>query len=854
MSDYLDINELMKPAKVNVDGYLDENELLGRNPDGPWSRGMEQAKTAAKLSTNLVTGDNESAAKNLIDSIEYRRKNPGIPEGKDLSEAWQRGDEITGGIKEVGGEIAKDWREAPDAISALKGLGRNARAMGEGIVEQVPNMFVPTAGMVAGGVAGSPAGPWGIAGGAFVGASAGNASVEAPEIAMGSLQNANVDMDDHSAITKYLQENSNEILKKAGIKGAVIGAIDTAMTALTGGILNQPAKVATARILGELGVDLTDKVAVKSAIQTPVFMERLGTDAAYQAAQKGMGNVARNVGAASLDPIGEGAGEYLGTGLATGEYDAKNAALEAFSSIGQSAGMFAGQKAYQYATKPGQTIPADPAGTPIDPNQQQAPPVATITPIQPGPPAPTAPVDPINQDIERAFSGAFPVKDAAITPSAQPVGVNIPDTSESFTNETFDNLADQAMSVQGQADSRMRGRKFEQMKADASNAESAQSGPVAQTDQEVIIRPTPMVTGQRSEPVPIEIRQNQYGKVLSPEESSTITGIKQDKKNDALQTGTLPDGRKVYKLHDQDGVELTGWKVFTPAQATAPQAHQTQEAQNGQRTLQPGPQRSDVVDERPGPGAIAYVAGGSEAVGAIPGRNEAPARQEVLGSDGTSPIQESPLPVQPAQVTDAAGTIHKIVASPTGRVGIESAPVDGKPKTTFSAAINTVAAAEQHLQSLAVPVATPVSQVAPQGEPDILVNPNRKPANNTANASTQSAPTAVTYPRLSDGNIENIRKISKPLVNARMAGFSEDVGESLGDGDTFKLMVELLQSRREKGQVALIGDSAPSFNNPTLRQEIQDAWGRILNKPVVANETPVRETQKDHTQNELEKL
>ena len=38
--------------------------------------------------------------------------------------------------------------------------------------------------------------------------------------------------------------------------------------------------------------------------------------------------------------------------MATGEWDAKNAALEAFSSIGQSGAMFAGQKAYQYVTRP----------------------------------------------------------------------------------------------------------------------------------------------------------------------------------------------------------------------------------------------------------------------------------------------------------------------------------------------------------------------------------------------------------------------------------------------------------------------------------------------------------------------
>ena len=373
---------------------------------------------------NLATGDNQAAAQNIVDSTAYRMRNPGMPEGKQLGEAWESGNGILGGIEAVGGEIAKDWREAPNTVDALKGAGRNVRAMGEGIVEQVPNMLAPTMGMVAGGAAGSYAGSVvpgvgttvGALTGAFLGSSAGNALVEGQEIAMSDLQKSGVDVSDINAISQHLQENSNELLKKAGIKGSVIGVVDTAMTALTGGILNKPARMATFKILGEMGVDLTDKAAVKTAMGTEPFKQMLLNDAAYQASQKGVKNVARNVTAAALDPIGEGAGEYLGTGLATGDYDAKNAALEAFSSVGQSGAMFAGQKAYQRFTRPQQAegqpgqpqeSPAPPQANPSAPDQapfptQEPPPPYTETAPGPETLQPPAPPVPAPGPISRA--------------------------------------------------------------------------------------------------------------------------------------------------------------------------------------------------------------------------------------------------------------------------------------------------------------------------------------------------------------------------------------------------------------------------------------------------------------------
>lgn len=75
-----------------------------------------------------------------------------MPEARDQAQAWDRGNGITGSIKEVAGEFAKDWRDASGVIAGVKATGRNLRAMGEVLVEQGPNMIAPAAGLPAGAV------------------------------------------------------------------------------------------------------------------------------------------------------------------------------------------------------------------------------------------------------------------------------------------------------------------------------------------------------------------------------------------------------------------------------------------------------------------------------------------------------------------------------------------------------------------------------------------------------------------------------------------------------------------------------------------------------------------------------
>ncbi len=322
------------------------------SPDGALSCGWNKTKQRIAITGQFAAGDTAGAAQTLKLADDYARANPGMPEARDLAQAWDRSNGITGGIKEVAGEFAKDWREAPGVIAGVKATGRNLRAMGEGLVEQVPNMIAPAAGMVAGGAAGARGGALGAAIGGFAGAAAGNTLVEGGGMVQEAQQKAGINPQDTAASERFLKAQGDTLLRQAGTKGAIIGAVDTLTAGLGGHILNAPARAAAERALAGMGVDAADKAAVQAAMKTPDFAARIAGDAAYRAATTGAENVARNVVAAALDPAGEFAREFVGQGVATGDWDTKNAALEAFSSLGQSGAMYAGQKAYQLATRP----------------------------------------------------------------------------------------------------------------------------------------------------------------------------------------------------------------------------------------------------------------------------------------------------------------------------------------------------------------------------------------------------------------------------------------------------------------------------------------------------------------------
>lgn len=332
-------------------GYQPGDLLKGG--DGPLARGMAHVANSVRSTGSLLTGDYANAAQLAADRAAYQQANPGSPEGQALMAAYDAGEGITGGVKNVANKFAMDWQQANSPVGGVRATAKNLGAMGAGIIEQIPNMVPPMAGMLAGGAAGSYGGLPGAVAGGWAGATAGNTTVEAAEQIDRALQKAGIDPRDTAATEAFLAKNGDRILGQAGLKGGIIGAVDTATLGLGHGLLTAPARAASERALKAMGVDMLDSAAVKTATKLPEFGARIAADVEFQASKKGLGAFARNATVAGLEPAGEFAGEYLGQGAATGDWDTKGAALEAAMAIGQGGITFAGQKLVQGALSPG---------------------------------------------------------------------------------------------------------------------------------------------------------------------------------------------------------------------------------------------------------------------------------------------------------------------------------------------------------------------------------------------------------------------------------------------------------------------------------------------------------------------
>lgn len=368
------------------DEKLEPWQLYGgksKEPDGAFARGFKSAGNAAAISANLAINDAKGAAQAVADADRYTQENPSSKTAQELMGAWQNADESGSGwdnvksaFSAVGDEVAKDWNESVGVKAKLGSAWGNVKAGGELLAEQVGNSVAPLAGTLVGTAAGAKAGAagggaigaalggvgaapgagiggtiGGVAGG-IVGASIGNSLQEVGFGAQDALQKAGIDAQDVAATEKYLAENRDKLLKQGAIKGTTIGVIDALTMRVAHGLLAGPAKKATNKALAELGVDVADKQAVKTAMQSADFKTLIANDAAYQATRTGVQKAARNVTAAALDPAGEFAGEYLGSGLGYDNWDAKDATLEAVMGLGQSGVMFAGQKAFELARRP----------------------------------------------------------------------------------------------------------------------------------------------------------------------------------------------------------------------------------------------------------------------------------------------------------------------------------------------------------------------------------------------------------------------------------------------------------------------------------------------------------------------
>ena len=138
---------------------IDLLDGTGQEQDGALKQGYVGAKSSLATTKALSIGDFDEAARLAAERAAYAKANPGSKEGNELSQAWESGDGIGGGIANVASEFSKDWNEADGVIEGVKATGKNLSAMGSGIVKQIPNMVLPMGGMLAGGAAGSAVAP-----------------------------------------------------------------------------------------------------------------------------------------------------------------------------------------------------------------------------------------------------------------------------------------------------------------------------------------------------------------------------------------------------------------------------------------------------------------------------------------------------------------------------------------------------------------------------------------------------------------------------------------------------------------------------------------------------------------------
>lgn len=283
------------------------------------------------------------------------------------------------------------WDTAKELGSAAL---NNPAGAGLMVAEQLPNSAVALgsgwAGMKAGAIGGGAVGtafggigavPGAVAGGVLGGIAglfAANTVLETGGKAL-----------DEAAQGPLSDEQRSDIIGQGVRKGAVITGVDVATLGLTNALTGSAARAvgraaesATIKTLTEAGVDVADKAAVMAARnnQEIVSAVREAQDAAVAAVDTVARRATTNGAGLALETFGEGLGEYLGEYAATGQLDKMEALIEAFSSVGQSAGEVAITHTWNRDSKKSSTwgnvepgipeqIPADmPASTPAAPD------------------------------------------------------------------------------------------------------------------------------------------------------------------------------------------------------------------------------------------------------------------------------------------------------------------------------------------------------------------------------------------------------------------------------------------------------------------------------------------------------
>lgn len=325
--------------------------------DSPLTSGIVNAGASLDQLKNLITGDSEAAVRDFLGLQTYNQDNPGSLAAQKLALAYETAKDTSGnlhsiaaakqGVSDVLSSIHNDVSHASTPMDKLTAIYTNLDAFGGGIVKQLPNSGVAMAGMGAGAIAGTVigGGPVGTVAGMLAGATLGNMGVGQSEAIQNLMAKQGIDQNNPQAIAQFLQNNRGQLLQDNAIKSGIIGLTDVATLGLTGAALNAPLKAVSNRVLTNAGIDIADSVAVKEAMKTPAIRSAILNDAEYIASKQG--TKAQSAGLLAADMASEGVGEYVGQGVATGDWNAKDALLEAASSVSQSAGQHVFQKGMQ---------------------------------------------------------------------------------------------------------------------------------------------------------------------------------------------------------------------------------------------------------------------------------------------------------------------------------------------------------------------------------------------------------------------------------------------------------------------------------------------------------------------------
>jgi len=233
---------------------------------------------------------------------------------------------------------------ADTALAVLDASGKtiwtavtNPLGVAEFGASQAGNMAVAVGGMFAGGLAGIPGGPLGIAIGSRVGAGTAGASVETGAAYIEALMKAGVDVTDQVEVERAISdpEFQREMYKKGYTKGLTIGIVDAAFM----GLSKMPGTGAGRELRKDLlkeGIDIKknadwEKIAVRHAegdeVVTAAFKKYAEAPRAKAIGTKRM----------TIETLGEGVGEGLGGLAAFGETSFEDIALEMLGSTAQSA-------------------------------------------------------------------------------------------------------------------------------------------------------------------------------------------------------------------------------------------------------------------------------------------------------------------------------------------------------------------------------------------------------------------------------------------------------------------------------------------------------------------------------------